>query len=219
MNDERWIQALRDDQTWVDPSPAFAQELYRSLRTQIDGGRSATSVALLAAIVVVAVTLLVGGVAVGSGIVRLPNVEAPVPPAPVRECELVVTQMHDDHGVQEYTRLVEPYQAERSSRTNDVTQAIVLIHGEGWGLGRLEVDYRYPGERQYTVSADALTLVSDGMGFHMPKLGRYEVSFRAEAGCRASVSIEVVRDGERWEPGDGVIWKEYPWPTNPAPSR
>ena len=218
MNDERWIGALRDEQTWIDPGPAFAEELYVSLRTRLDAGGSVTSLALLAAVMVLVVTLLVGAVAVGAGLLRLPSVETPVPPALMKECDLVVTQMHDDHGVQEYTRLVEPYQAERSSRTLGSPQANVYFHGEGWGRGRLEVAYRYPGERQYNGTVDAVTLISDGMAFHMPKLGRYQITFRAESGCHASVSIEVVRDADRWEPGDGLIWEEYPWPTDPAGS-
>jgi hypothetical protein len=74
MIDDRWISALRGMDGPVDPDPTFAEELFDSLVRDLRARRSGPPLMLIAAVIALTV-LLAGAIAVGSGIIRLPNLD------------------------------------------------------------------------------------------------------------------------------------------------
>ena len=74
MTDDRWISSLRAMDRPVDPDPTFADELFESLVRDLRARRSGPPLMLIAAVIALTV-LLAGAIAVGSGIIRLPNLD------------------------------------------------------------------------------------------------------------------------------------------------
>ena len=77
MTEDRWISAVRAMDRPVDPDPTFADELFDSLVRDLRGRRSPPAVMLVAAVIALTV-LLAGAIAIGSGVIRLPNLDEDV---------------------------------------------------------------------------------------------------------------------------------------------